>query len=1001
MREKIVYYGDFSDDMSRELYEKSLKYIKQNKEDRFYYILPNGKIINKYRNKYLEDLGGLFQTNLFTFDDIVQNILGNEKVECIEENIKYIHLRILLNRIEDDLVYYKQAINKDGFIKSISSIIREIKMSLIDAEFFIDRLSSEPRDREIGIIYRAYRDYLKEEGLIDREDLYFKAIEKLESGIDTDVKEIILDEFYDFRPIEYKILELLFKEDLDIYINIPYKKQESLDYIDRTLKKLKNIGFEVIDREASKLTGFRALGSSLFQDSEGLELGDDIEVYESVSIDLEIKKIFEIIKGKVKSGTPLNEIAIIYPNEGYLEKISERAYKEKLIISGDIKESILKSTIIKEVLGILKFHINNNKSNLLSRLTGNYFRYPYDNNVIKRIYTFLKCKNINTLEELNIFLDKEKEFTLEEEELKILCDFVDDMELEKKEFESLNEVKDFNIKVKNIFINYRVLERIKSEDSKDEFIYNLKIINSLKRVFKKMEENSKNLGKISLEDYYSILQGFLKEESILRIKNNYMGIQLMDLTSMRGFQFDYIFIAGMVQENYPNISDGNFFINARRYQDLKSWGLEINDYESNFENEMIKISRAVASCNKKLFLSYSLDGAGIRSIFLDEIMRKSSFKKEDIFEINYDYIVKTNIEDVTLKREALQCALDQYNKGEMDYLNYMSYLNEHFSDKYKLLKRKSDMEFDREQKHLTEYNGILRDRKIIEAIRKDQRERKYSSSYLEEYLNCPYSFMLNRLLKIEDIYDGYEEYSYLDIGLIIHETLQEYYETNREEMVEYIFNKGDYKLDGGIEKLRTILVDSFKSMGYEIISPKNRFILENLEERLIAFIGEDLKRMKKLKLLPSEFEKPFVFRLSDGTEITGYIDRIDVNEKGQSVLMDYKSSSSVPLKDILDGKSLQLPIYIMSQKEKSPIGGAYGVLKGASIDTRLELDGSKLTSRKHKGRLDSNQWEELLEQTETLICEIKENILEGNFMLNSDKCPPWCSYRDICRLESK
>ena len=74
MPNRVVYYGPFNNTKREELLEKSKKYLNENKGDKFYYILPNGKLFIKYREILLKSNQGAFDIRLFTFDDIIRNL---------------------------------------------------------------------------------------------------------------------------------------------------------------------------------------------------------------------------------------------------------------------------------------------------------------------------------------------------------------------------------------------------------------------------------------------------------------------------------------------------------------------------------------------------------------------------------------------------------------------------------------------------------------------------------------------------------------------------------------------------------------------------------------------------------------------------------------------------------------------------------------------------------------------------------------------------------------
>ncbi|HLR34965.1 MAG TPA: hypothetical protein VK071_06490, partial [Tissierellales bacterium] len=249
MVKRVVYYGSTDNDRDKELLLMAKDYVRKNKGDKFFYILPNGKLLTEYRRALLKDLKGAFNINAFTFDDIVDRLLDNNSYTFIDKEMKESIISKILIELEQagEIVYYKELVHTEGFVKSISGIIGEIKRSLINDECFNNRIPNSLFYKEIGIIYSRYEKFLEDNGLMDREESFFKAIETLEKDLSffDNLDFVIIDKFFSYRPQELVLLEKIVKAPIDIYINMPFEMEKDYLTVNQTIEFLKKLDFKV------------------------------------------------------------------------------------------------------------------------------------------------------------------------------------------------------------------------------------------------------------------------------------------------------------------------------------------------------------------------------------------------------------------------------------------------------------------------------------------------------------------------------------------------------------------------------------------------------------------------------------------------------------------------------------------------------------------------------------------------------------------------------------
>ena len=86
--DRIVCLGPYNNTKKDELLNKATEYLRENKGSKFYYILPNGNLLTKYRNYMIEKVGQTFDINLFTFDDIVDRLIERKFYTYIDQKTK-------------------------------------------------------------------------------------------------------------------------------------------------------------------------------------------------------------------------------------------------------------------------------------------------------------------------------------------------------------------------------------------------------------------------------------------------------------------------------------------------------------------------------------------------------------------------------------------------------------------------------------------------------------------------------------------------------------------------------------------------------------------------------------------------------------------------------------------------------------------------------------------------------------------------------------------------
>lgn len=1050
MGQRIIYFGPLNNNYKKTFIDKGKEYLKENKGDKFYYILPTGNLLTRYRSMLLEDLKGVFDINVITFDDIVEKLLSKELYIHIDDATKETIIGKIVKELSEqgNIDYYKGLIESEGFINSLSYIIGELKRSLILPKDFYDNIPRTPRFIEIAQIYEKYQLFLDTKGLVDKEEYFIKSLEKLQTTEDlfSELDFVIIDEFFDFRPQELEILKSLCKFDIDIYVNIPYKTSKNWTIVQNTIDILKDMGFRLEEVDGKgELNYFENISEDLFVNARAkYEQNDKLKLIKAPNKYLEIKKICEEIKRLHNKGVNLQDIGIVVENINFYKEVLIKTFREEKIpctLNEEIK--LIDIPLIKEIVNILELNLSKYDQQMTAKvLKSGYLDICDGNNRDRLEYMFHNLKIKNTVEEYKDAISSERK--------RLNYHIKNDQEKREVYEERLEDIANLNFVIMTLI---EKVSQLPTEGASENFIQGiLKLLHyydleeGIKSVykitkdysilqrdvmalskFKQILERVKSISELAYEnnitirEFYNILTRLLSDETIIIAQRNTKGVSILTPSTARGLRYRALFILGLTQGEYPYISDNNWFFRDEDYQMFKDMGLDIKTYKEKLDKESLLFTVAITRPTDILVLSYpeSTNGAdvSIPSMFLDELL--NLFKGENIKDkIDYtfltmDYLLKEKIEDTTHERELLRHLLYNHYLGK-DIKEYLKMID---NMELNEIVDRITCEIRRYEREFNEYDGLIGDEKIRQDIINYFKDKKFSISQLETYAKCPFRFLYERLLKVEGIEREIEEFSALDRGNIYHEVLAIYYKNHVDDFREHIVNGNKFDVESTGEEVADITRQVINNYGISKLNKIWELRIEMITRKVISLVKADLSRLEKykIKLLPHEFEvkfgynKDFVVKIGDmEVKLMGKIDRIDKeDEENVYIVYDYKHSGYGlhKMDDMIEGLSLQLPVYIMSQmdKDREVIGGGYIVIKDNKMPIKLlkESMKSSLKKRKSKEILSDEDWNKLIDTVKEKICEYVKGIFSGDFRLNPVECDTFCTLASVCRYNKE
>jgi ATP-dependent helicase/DNAse subunit B len=314
-------------------------------------------------------------------------------------------------------------------------------------------------------------------------------------------------------------------------------------------------------------------------------------------------------------------------------------------------------------------------------------------------------------------------------------------------------------------------------------------------------------------------------------------------------------------------------------------------------------------------------------------------------------------------------------------------------------------------------------------------EKVFSPTALEAYVSCPFRFLLEHVLRLEDLDEPGEEVEHTRRGAAYHRALARLHQNLREADPELTRTK----LPETVGPELLVEIDkAVQEYADRAPSPASRKLWELEGKRLHRsaakygghwedFLGPWRKAGAALdpRLLEADFGlsspathiqaavrsdgiAPLVISVN-GVEVRigGRIDRVDVAELDDGLgfwVIDYKTgrSSNYSPADLAKFVKLQLPLYALAVervffpgRKARPLGLAYWLVTD---------DGPKPVLPGKRRALawlgDPKKWATFRGQLEEWVSKVAGRIRDGHFPLapRSDTCTDTCSFGQVCRI---
>ncbi len=1026
---------------------------KENLLEKFLLIVPTNRRVRKLKKRLIDltPRKGASVINIETLDTFTQKILSEKEIfRTLSESAASVFLEQAAAKTKLQFFSSYNGEIPFGTIEEFREVISEFKRFGIWANDLLNStkgLSDAEKRKSIDIanIYSEYLASTRSVNAFETGDVYEKILalgketfQNIFRELYPEVKTIIVNGFDEFSPPEIKILEMLSKlSNVESFVNFDYYKFNYLlfSHLDDCYNALKNKGFKEVE-EVSPLKNsifVNIVREKLFKPVTKKEtsFADKVFLIEGENREHEIQLIAKQIKRiLIETDTPPNEICVVFNSISNYSQIVRDVFCDYGIpLNLTDRISLDRTQPVTAILNLLEIVENNYYyKNILRAFSSGFINAPGVN--VGALQSSARILKITIgLENWEAQLGNQIKIEEDPSQKQIFESALESIEEIKNLLNPFSTpltigefVKQLKLLIKALGINILLLQ---GDDFQQET--NIKsvstLLESVEEVFALIEIKEGKKEKFKINFFLERLRTLAHSSRFNVKERSDYGVLVTSANEIRGLTFDYLFVAGMV--------DGDFPIKYRP---------EIFKPEAFAKNELRHLTeqrylfyQALKAWRKKLYLTlpkFELKKELARSSFLtefEELFSVTNLKPEDFndFYFSREELLKDFY--LLIKNNESKRFLTSENTFKIDAGKIVRFLNIDYSK----LQRAEDS---------AAYLGFLlkdsmenNSNEKLKSYLASWKSRVYSATQLETYAQCPFKFFLERILKIEILEEPKEEIEPVELGWIIHNILYRFYSQALKEKI--ILNNAGEEIF--LQAKRLIFQIAREEIGRTQIFKSELSFYE--KEKILGIGGNEndsilyrfleVERNDNSGFTPKYFEASFGFEnLKEestmmrtepikigGVLIRGKIDRIEINEKEKLYnVVDYKLSGKKPSqKEISDGLSLQLPVYLFAARQL--LGEDY---EGAgmiiySLKYNAGDFGKQLANENRaRGKLikkenpDKSEFAEINENLfnilEEKITEYVKNISLGRFPLSTienreETVCKYCPYQAICR----
>lgn len=977
---------------------------------------------NRYYKTRISQTG---VAQVISIDKLPREILWQNDKKDIVKSVTVTAQRKLvegaLKKMGDRLEYFQSLKDRDGFRDNLRTLFNEFTRAGVDWKTFHEALhawdrtgSLKQKDLELDQLYTIYSFTLQQNRLLDLSQLYAYAAEQLEKGGKVPWKTCCLLAFYQFSPVQLRLIKALAGVcQVKVALFYDPKRPELSAVTEKLRSDLLGAGFAEVKKEPERklpadLAAFDGQwkpGARWGRPAASIHLG------EGGSPESEIRLALTSIKEKLQAGASPDDFVIIVRKltdyQGIVRSFAQYGipcrlpqvtglaglplpdFLTKLLAVGTDRENLdawkalLGCALMDPLFGV-------DRSKLEETYNDQYF------STVKEYQTALK-KFVKPLQMVQTATQNNKKQPAPAAfDFWQLTDFFQSPHTPKEWQTGLEEQLeawqlpqawgDLYRQGKADLLQGKVLGQTV------DFVK--KTLQDLVASLEQCGEQDKDLDPKAFQTFW---QQSLQGKTVTLEQGDPRGIRVLEAGSVEGVDFPYVYILGLREGLFPAIKRESWLYSDKERAMLNSLGVELTLTARDLETDRYFFGSAVALATRELYLSWYRDEEGGPSSYIQEV--KNFYAEGSLPVTVYQDGPDTCASELLLVNLlAEQPALG--GKEEEFLLDAVGY---DFPDRCATVTK-------RWEGPCSPWNGQV----DPQSIRGLERPLHLSASSVDDYLRCPFAMLVSRLWKLQP-WQPRTAWPTPDVtGNLLHQTLKEFLGNHLDQSLA---DQPEKDLQQELDQIYGTLFTQAAGEGKIPDSPLRGHIRQVYGSLLALWLHREVDYQQQdtaLQLKPHRLEWAFgrkggpwpaLTRDVDGEPVyfSGQIDRIDKGGDRYTVL-DYKSGTPPTSSDLKQGQVVQLPLYLEALEKlrhvprEKILGGGYCALKTGERTGGL-WDEAVKKDRPWMARKRLPSLEDVLAAAEASITKVVQALRQGAFPASPGKtCPDWCPAKDLCRI---
>lgn len=894
--------------------------------------------------------------------------------------------KILLNE-KDNITFFKNTLDKNGFVEQLSLTISEFSQYYIDPAQLLYRAQSEnlamgvkEKLSDLAIIYQSYLNFLQKDYISADETLALLA-KQLPTSKLFETTEIWLDGFYGFTPQEYSVIENLLKLSVRVTITLPMDEKsyiasflppsapffEPYTAKNKLLSLAQENGLAVEDpvflfeNHRAKTESLKSLEKYYFQGYyKKCSLHESIQIISCPTKQEEVSFAASTITRLVREkGLRYKDIAIVTNAVEIYEKTLRSVLREYHIPCFiDSRREITSHPLITMIGAFLDCLIYDFRyENVFAYLKSGLTSFSLDE--IDALENYVLAYGIKGFkwqkEHWEYGLKKQGEETLAYMNAlrqRFIEPFQPFLQLKKNGKHPLKQVitslilcmRDLDIDTK--LSTWASVSQKNGDLEKAQ--EHLQIWQLLMQVFEKANEILGN-EPMTLADAAKIISVGIQKCTMGVIPPTTDCLVVGDIERSLLPEIKYLFVFGVNEGILPSPSNPKGIFTEAERQHLTSLGMELasNAKQKTFEEQFL-IYRGLTRPQNGLLLSYAnaeIEGKALfPSSLIDRLCRMDPLLKPQPYEV---FKVEEIVPSATFHHlGSIMRKHTQTSPMDPVWQDIYSFFatNTQWENRLRLL-RKGFVTSIKEEQLSPKTTKQLFGEKIFSSV-----------SHLERFASCPFSYFAEYGLKAteRELYQLHTP----DLGLLFHEVLEIFSTKIQTEHIQW----SDLTQEKTKEFIDEAVEMASPKIGNQILldTAANQYLIHRLKRISNRAAWTLVQHLKNGDFVPQGYEigfglhealPPIVIDLAAGNQLvlSGKIDRVDLLDthgNRYAKVIDYKSGSKAfNFQDVYYGLQLQLLIYLdaylkhyeKSDKPVKPGGVFYFRITDPNISLNKEM----------------------------------------------------------------